>query len=95
MEGPGSFQQCPATEQLTQTGTQEVLYGHKEDLIYCEGDRALEQAAQGGCGVFFSGGIQDPLGHFPVQPAIQNLLQLGVGLDDLQRSLQTPMILCY
>jgi len=33
-------------------------------------DGALEQAAQGGCGVFFSGDIQDPPGQGPVQPAV-------------------------
>ena len=31
---------------------------------------ALEQAAQGGCGVSFSGDIQDPPGQGPVQPAL-------------------------
>lgn len=28
----------------------------------------------------FSADIQDPLGHFPVQPAVENLLYQGVGL---------------
>ena len=40
-----------------------------EELIYCQGDGALEQAAQGGCGVT-SGDIQDPPGCFPAQPAL-------------------------
>ena len=31
---------------------------------------ALEQAAQGGCGVSFSGDIQDPPGQGPLQPAV-------------------------
>ena len=31
---------------------------------------ALEQAAQGGCGISFSGDIQDPPGQGPVQPAV-------------------------
>ncbi|KFP21032.1 Angiomotin-like 1, partial [Egretta garzetta] len=32
--------------------------------------RVLEQAAQGACGVSFSGGIQSPPGRSPVQPAL-------------------------
>jgi len=33
-------------------------------------DGALEQVAQGGCGVSFSGDTQDPPGQGPVQPAL-------------------------
>ena len=43
-------------------------------------DGALEQAAQGGCGVSFSGDIQDPPGRGPVQPAVGDPASAG-GLD--------------
>jgi len=45
-----------------------------------ERDGALEQAAQGGYGVFFSGDIQDPPGQGPVQPAVGDPVSAG-GLD--------------
>ena len=48
---------------MGKTGTQEVLYKHKEELLYCESDGALEQAALRGCGVSFYGDTQDPPGH--------------------------------
>jgi len=43
-------------------------------------DGALEQVAQGGCGVSFSGDIQDPPGQGPVQPALGDPASAG-GLD--------------
>ena len=55
---------------------------HRKKLLHSEGGRALEQAAQEGCG-FFSGVIQDPSGHLLVQPAVGGLLCRRVGLNDL------------
>lgn len=60
MEPLNSFQQFPM----------------KEKIICCESDRAQEQTAQGGYGVFF-GEIQNPPGCFPEQPTIRNLLLAG------------------
>ena len=48
-----------------------------------EGDGATQvaqQVAQGCCGVSFSGDIQDPSGHSPVQPALGDPASAG-GLD--------------
>ena len=80
--GPNSFQWCPATGQ-GETGTneaQEVPSEHEEELLPSEGDGALEQAAQGDCGVSFSGDIQDLPGQGPVQPAVGDPASAG-GLD--------------
>jgi len=52
----------------------EVPHQHAKELLHGEGDGALEQAAQGGCRVSFSGDIQGPSGHLPGQPALGNLL---------------------
>jgi len=79
--------------QWAQTEAQEVPSEHEEELLPSEVDGALEQAAQGGCGVCFSGDIQDPPGQGPVQPAVGDPAWAGVGLDDPQRSLPTPTIL--
>ena len=79
--------------QRAQTAAEEVPSEHEEELLCFEGDGALEQAAQGGCGVSFSGDIQNSPGHGPVQPALGDpALSGGIGLDDLQRSLPTPNI---
>ena len=56
--------------QQAQTEAQEVPSEYEEELLPSECDGALEQAAQGGCGVSFSRDIQDPPGQDPVQPAV-------------------------
>jgi len=52
----------------------------RKEELYFEGDGALEQAAQRGCGVSFSGDIQNPPGRGPLQPAVGDPA-LAEGLD--------------
>ena len=66
--------------QRAQIEAQEVPSEHEEELLPSEGDGALEHAAQGGCGVSFSGDIQDPPGQGPLQPAVGDPASAG-GLD--------------
>jgi len=64
--------------QWAQIEAWEVLSEHEDELFHSEGDGALEQAAQGGCGVSFSGGIQDPPRWGPVEPAVGDPALAGV-----------------
>jgi len=75
--GPSSFQWCPETGQRAQTEAEEVPAEPEEELLPSEGDGALAQAAQGGCGVSFSGDIQDLPGQGPVQPAVGDPASAG------------------
>ncbi len=61
-----------------------------KELLHSEDDGALEQAAQGDCGFSFSGNIQDPPGHLPVQPGLGSMLCRGVGLNGLSQVPSSP-----
>jgi len=63
--------------QRAQIEAEEVLSEHEEELLHSEGDRALAQAAQGGCGFSFSGDTQTLPGQGPVQPAVGDLALAG------------------
>ena len=64
--------------QRAQTEAEDVPSEPEEELLHSEGDGALAQAAQGGCGVSFSGDIQDPPGQGAVQPALGDPALAGV-----------------
>jgi len=66
--------------QWAQTEAQEVPSEHEEEFLHSEGDGALAQAAKEGCGVSFSGDIQDPPGQGPLQPTVGDPASAG-GLD--------------
>jgi len=53
---------------------QEIPYEHEEKNLFCEGYIELEQAAQGGCGIFFCRDIQNISGHFLMKASLGNLL---------------------
>jgi len=59
---------------------EEVPSEQEEELPHSEGDGALEQAAQGGCGFSFSGDIQTPPVRGSVQPVLGDRASAG-GLD--------------
>jgi len=67
---------------------------HEEKVFYYEDCRALEQAVQRSCEVFFYGDIQNPAGCFPVQPTVgEPAFSSEVGLDDHQNSLPDTTVL--
>ena len=66
--------------QWAQTEAQEFPSEHEGEFLPSEGDGALEQAAQGGCGVSFSGDIQDLPGQGPLQSTVGDPASAG-GLD--------------
>lgn len=72
----GHFQWCPATGEraVGRNWNTESSTGMPGTVSYCECNRAPTQAAQRGSGVFFSRDIQNPPEHFPVQPAVGNML---------------------
>lgn len=59
------FQHCPATA--------EVPSKPQEALLYCVGDRALEQVAQRGYRVSLLRDLKQPPGHGAGQPALGGL----------------------
>ena len=78
--GSGGWGQTLSSGQRAQTEAEEAPAEHEEELLPSEGDGALAQAAQGGCGVSLSGDIPDPPGQGPLQPTVGYPALTG-GLD--------------
>ena len=66
--------------QRAQTEAEEVPAEHEQEFLPSEGDGALDRVAQRGCGVSFSGDIQDPSQQGPLQTALGDPV-LAEGLD--------------
>ena len=66
---------------ITRSQGVQIFCGRARSFIselFCPSDEALEQAAQGGCGVSFSGDLQHPPGQGPMQPAVGDPASAGV-----------------
>jgi len=63
--------------QRAQTEAKEVPTEAEEELLPSEGDGALAQAAQRGCGVSFSGDIPTPPGQGPLQLTVGDPASAG------------------
>ena len=77
--GPGFFSAVPSNRTRGNRHRLEcknlhVPCEHKEEHLFFEGDRTLEQAAQKMCGVSFPRDIQNSPGHLPVQTNLGKLL---------------------
>ena len=75
--------------QQAQTEAEEGPAEHEEDLLPSEGDGALEQVAQRGCGFCCSGDIQDSPQQGPVQPALGDNYSAHLFSDTTPRSFNT------
>lgn len=68
----------------------------REELLYCDVNRALEQVAQRGCGVSLTGDTQEPFGGNPVPCGLGwHCLTRVAGIDDPLWSLTTLPILSF
>ena len=76
---PGVIYLCFFNPQTSCTPFSHTPYFHEEELLYSESDGALAEVAQGGCGVSFSGDIQDPPGRGPMQLAVGDPTSAGGG----------------
>jgi len=84
--------------QRAQTEAEVVPAEQEEELLPSEGDGALEQAAQGGCGVPIPGGVQKTCRFFRTWFSRHGGAGLVVGLDDLRGLFQPSSFydpMCY